>query len=145
MKRIVPEQQAGAGAVQLRYSLSQRRRGAGELKPANKTSSSRARQTMSLHPGLRLGDRVSPVDDFHQSVTQRQSQILGVLSESVRICATCRMVIVNRVCRKLQNESALFYVKAPIHRHFRAADRTPKSLMRPVCDRSGGLINSLMS
>jgi hypothetical protein len=29
-----------------------------------------------------------------------------------------------------------FILKPPIHRHFRAADRTPKSLMRPICDRS---------
>jgi hypothetical protein len=40
------------------------------------------------------------------------------------------------ICRKLQNRSRLFYSEAPIYGHFRPADRSPKSLMRPICDRA---------
>jgi hypothetical protein len=41
-----------------------------------------------------------------------------------------------RICRKLQNRAGLFYLKAAIHTQFRAADKSPKSVMRPICDRS---------
>ena len=40
------------------------------------------------------------------------------------------------ICRKLQNRAGLFYLKAAIHNQFRAADKSPKSVMRPICDRS---------
>jgi hypothetical protein len=41
-----------------------------------------------------------------------------------------------RICRKLQNRAGLFYLKAAIHTQFRAADTSPKSVIRPICDRS---------
>jgi len=41
-----------------------------------------------------------------------------------------------RICRKLQNRVPLSYSKASVYRHLGRVDKTPKSVMVPICDRS---------
>ena len=40
------------------------------------------------------------------------------------------------ICRKLRNTISVLYFKTSVYRYFGPVDKTPKSLMIPICDRS---------
>ena len=60
----------------------------------------------------------------------------GKLQEPVR-CAENLSFWRPMDLRKQQNGVYLFYSNPAVNRHFGQVDKSPKSVMRPICDRSG--------